>query len=551
MEFAEEGGEAPTPYEVLLLDAMRGDSTRFTRQDCDRRDLAHLRAAARRAPARAPLRAGDVGPRRPAMRWSPGSERGTARGSRHEPRQEGQGREPPRAPPRRRTRARKAPATPGQGPRSPPLRRAPRRPRRSRRSPTTRSSPTATPARWSRPTGRSTGCASRASTRRACSARCSTARRAPSASRRSGSTCPRRASYEPGTNTLLTTWTTPTGWVIVRDALTLGPRRGVDLVTPHTRPPTDEDADHVLVRVAMCLEGEVEMELTCEPVFDYGRVPAQWTVAEDGHQADASGAETTIRLQTDMAVGVEGDWVSARHTLKQGEQVYCALSWAEELAAPQNVDEANAAPRRDRGASGAAGSPRAPARPSLARADPALGAGDQGAHLHAHRRDGGGAHDLAAGDAGRRAQLGLPLHVAARLDVHAAGAALPQPRLGGRGVHAVHRRSRAQRGRGAADHVRDRRPPRPDRVHARRALRLRGREPGADRQRRLRPAPERRLRRRAGLDPAAHPAQRTAAPAAVADRGGAGRSARPPCGASPTRASGRRAASPSTTSPRS
>ncbi len=33
MEFAQEGGEAPTPYEVLLLDALRGDSTRFTRQD--------------------------------------------------------------------------------------------------------------------------------------------------------------------------------------------------------------------------------------------------------------------------------------------------------------------------------------------------------------------------------------------------------------------------------------------------------------------------------------------------------------------------------------
>jgi glucose-6-phosphate 1-dehydrogenase len=33
MEFAAEGGEAPTPYEVLLLDAMRGDSQRFTRQD--------------------------------------------------------------------------------------------------------------------------------------------------------------------------------------------------------------------------------------------------------------------------------------------------------------------------------------------------------------------------------------------------------------------------------------------------------------------------------------------------------------------------------------
>jgi glucose-6-phosphate 1-dehydrogenase len=33
MEFAEEGGEAATPYEVLLHAAMIGDSTRFTRQD--------------------------------------------------------------------------------------------------------------------------------------------------------------------------------------------------------------------------------------------------------------------------------------------------------------------------------------------------------------------------------------------------------------------------------------------------------------------------------------------------------------------------------------
>ncbi len=64
---------------------------------------------------------------------------------------------------------------------------------------------------------------------------------------------------------------------LVRDALTLGPRRGEDIVTPHTRPPTDEDADHLLVRVALCLEGEVEIELTCEPVFDYGRVPAEWS----------------------------------------------------------------------------------------------------------------------------------------------------------------------------------------------------------------------------------------------------------------------------------
>ena len=33
MEFADEGGEGPTPYEVLLSDALHGNSTHFTRQD--------------------------------------------------------------------------------------------------------------------------------------------------------------------------------------------------------------------------------------------------------------------------------------------------------------------------------------------------------------------------------------------------------------------------------------------------------------------------------------------------------------------------------------
>jgi glucose-6-phosphate 1-dehydrogenase len=33
MAFAQEGGEGPTPYEVLLQAAMNGNSTRFQRQD--------------------------------------------------------------------------------------------------------------------------------------------------------------------------------------------------------------------------------------------------------------------------------------------------------------------------------------------------------------------------------------------------------------------------------------------------------------------------------------------------------------------------------------
>jgi alpha,alpha-trehalase len=149
--------------------------------------------------------------------------------------------------------------------------------------------------------------------------------------------------YEPGTNILNTTWHTPTGWVVVRDALAIGPTRGEDQITPHTRAPTDDDAHHLLVRVVLCLEGSVEMELDCEPDFDYGRVPAEWSMVEDDRRtADASGAGLTLRLRSSMPLGIEVETARARHTLEKGEQAFCSLSWAEELASPEDIDEANA-----------------------------------------------------------------------------------------------------------------------------------------------------------------------------------------------------------------
>ena len=95
--------------------------------------------------------------------------------------------------------------------------------------------------------------------------------------------------YEPGTNVLETTWKTPTGWAVVRDALTMGPREQDDEVTPHTRPPADDDCDHMLVRTVRCIEGTMEIELVCEPMFDYGRAPAEWTLVDGSrHVADAT-----------------------------------------------------------------------------------------------------------------------------------------------------------------------------------------------------------------------------------------------------------------------
>jgi GH15 family glucan-1,4-alpha-glucosidase len=154
---------------------------------------------------------------------------------------------------------------------------------------------------------------------------------------------PTARAYLPGTNVLETTWKTPMGWVVVREALTLGPWDHEDEITPHTRPPADDDADHMLVRTVECIEGSVEVELICEPAFDYGRTPAEWTAVDGGRQAaDATGAGQTIRLRSDLPLGIEANRVRARHILKPGESAYCALSWAKDLVAPENAEQAKA-----------------------------------------------------------------------------------------------------------------------------------------------------------------------------------------------------------------
>ena len=157
-----------------------------------------------------------------------------------------------------------------------------------------------------------------------------------------GVTVPSDRHYVPGTNVLKTTWKSSGGWLEVTDALIMGPNAGVDTVTPHTRPPADEDAAHMMVRTVTCLTGEVELELICEPAFDYGRTPAEWTLVNDStHVADASGAGQTVRLQTDLALGIEASRIRARHTLKAGERAYVALAWGEGLSTPSDVDDAH------------------------------------------------------------------------------------------------------------------------------------------------------------------------------------------------------------------
>ena len=63
MEFAEEGGEGPTPYEVLLHAAMQRDSTRFTRQDNIEETWRIMQPLVDKPPKVHPYRPGSWGPK--------------------------------------------------------------------------------------------------------------------------------------------------------------------------------------------------------------------------------------------------------------------------------------------------------------------------------------------------------------------------------------------------------------------------------------------------------------------------------------------------------
>src|SRR5688500_9304370 len=62
--------------------------------------------------------------------------------------------------------------------------------------------------------------------------------------------------YLPGTMVLETSWGTKGGWIIVRDALLIGPwHHPAERSHTHRRAPTDYVADHVLLRTVRCVNG--------------------------------------------------------------------------------------------------------------------------------------------------------------------------------------------------------------------------------------------------------------------------------------------------------
>jgi alpha,alpha-trehalase len=149
--------------------------------------------------------------------------------------------------------------------------------------------------------------------------------------------------YLPGTMVLETTWGTRTGWVIVRDVLLIGPWHHDDeRSNTHRRSPTDNDADHVLLRTMRCVNGRVEMHMECEPRVDYGRKSVEWEYAGSGYGravATADGEDVELTMTTDLRIGFEGGRARARTTLRDGDTAFVALSWSEH-GGPETYDDA-------------------------------------------------------------------------------------------------------------------------------------------------------------------------------------------------------------------
>lgn len=154
---------------------------------------------------------------------------------------------------------------------------------------------------------------------------------------------PSHRRYVPGTLVLETMWQTPTGWLVVRDCLVLRPWRGGARPPEYRRAPGDVVAAGVLLRTATCVDGDVEVALSCVPQFDYGRTDGTWLYAADGFDAariTSDGVDLT--LTTSVPLGLAGSIAYGHTTLHEGERMFTALQWGADplVASAGDADDA-------------------------------------------------------------------------------------------------------------------------------------------------------------------------------------------------------------------
>lgn len=140
---------------------------------------------------------------------------------------------------------------------------------------------------------------------------------------------------------LETAWHTPTGWLVVTDALVLGPWRGESRSDRYQRVPSDRVARGVLVRTATCIDSRAELMLNCLPLFGYGATQGTWSYPGRDylHGVVRAPGCPELHLTSDLRLALTGPRCYGRRSAP-GERAFAALSW--NAHAPSSDEEARA-----------------------------------------------------------------------------------------------------------------------------------------------------------------------------------------------------------------
>jgi alpha,alpha-trehalase len=121
--------------------------------------------------------------------------------------------------------------------------------------------------------------------------------------------------YLDRTMVLETTFATPSGVLVVQDALAMGPEnRGHEL---------GRNAPHLLVRSLACIRGEVDVEMEYAPRPEYGLIHP--LLAEIAGGVSAGGGSDVLMLSSAVELTIDGSTARGRFTLRDGDRAGFAL----------------------------------------------------------------------------------------------------------------------------------------------------------------------------------------------------------------------------------
>ena len=146
-----------------------------------------------------------------------------------------------------------------------------------------------------------------------------------------GTQVPHHRRYIPGTMVLETTWHTPSGWLVVQDLLVVQRMEDGHRRNDYRRAPGDTAPSGVLLRIATCIEGHVEIIANLVPVFEYGKQTGIWSYAGDDYETMSvcpPEGDPSLTLRSSFGLGAAGARCYGRSTLDKGESAFVALSWS-------------------------------------------------------------------------------------------------------------------------------------------------------------------------------------------------------------------------------